>query len=78
MALIGASPGAYGTTLSQTAWLPVLRTLGTEPWFGSRLLVPRAAGVFDAEGALVSDEIRDRLQGFLAGFAAFAARRAEP
>ena len=56
VALIGASPGAYGTTLSQTAWLPVLRTLGTEPWFGGRLLVPRAAGVFDAEGALVSDE----------------------
>src|SRR3569833_2786107 len=28
-AIIGASPGNFGTTLSQAAWLPVLRTLGT-------------------------------------------------
>src|SRR3977135_1947792 len=30
-ALIGASPGGFGTILSQAAWLPVLRTLGTRP-----------------------------------------------
>ena len=28
VALIGASPGGFGTILSQNAWLPVLRTLG--------------------------------------------------
>jgi chromate reductase, NAD(P)H dehydrogenase (quinone) len=28
-ALIGASPGGWGTILSQAAWLPVLRTLGS-------------------------------------------------
>ena len=33
-AVIGASPGAFGTVLSQAAWLPVLRTLGTQPWSG--------------------------------------------
>ena len=38
-ALIGASPGAFGTTLSQSAWLPVLRTLGAQLWFGGRLMV---------------------------------------
>ena len=27
--LIGATPGGMGTAFSQTAWLPVLRTLGT-------------------------------------------------
>jgi NAD(P)H-dependent FMN reductase len=27
-AVIGASPGGFGTILSQAAWLPVLRTLG--------------------------------------------------
>src|SRR5688500_17034626 len=29
--LIGASLGGFGTILSQNAWLPVLRTLGTRP-----------------------------------------------
>src|SRR5215813_14765410 len=32
VALMGASPGGFGTVLSQNAWLPVLRTLGTKPW----------------------------------------------
>lgn len=32
--LIGATPGGMGTPFSQTAWLPVLRTLGTRPFFG--------------------------------------------
>src|SRR5438034_3900049 len=45
-AIMGASPSAFGTTLSQAAWLPVLRTLGTQTWFGGRVLVARAAGVF--------------------------------
>jgi len=48
VALMGASPGALGTALSQNAWLSVLRTLGTEFWSGGRLFVSRAAGVFDA------------------------------
>ena len=29
VAVLGASPGGFGTVLSQNAWLPVLRTLGT-------------------------------------------------
>lgn len=41
VAFIGASPGGFGTILSQEAWLPVLRTLGTQPWFGGRLMVSR-------------------------------------
>jgi chromate reductase len=69
--IIGCSNGPYGTTLSQAAWLPVLRTLGTNPWFGARLLVPRGGSVFDAEGALVSEEIAGRLKSYLEGFAAF-------
>src|SRR5215469_18415602 len=44
-AVIGASAGAFGTLLSQAAWLPVMRTLGTQTWFGGRLMVPRAASV---------------------------------
>src|SRR5216110_2607606 len=52
VALIGASPGGFGTILSQNAWLPVLRTLGAELWSEGRLLVSRAQGVFDESGTL--------------------------
>jgi NAD(P)H-dependent FMN reductase len=45
VAVIGASQGGFGTILSQSAWLPVLRTLGTRAWFGGRLQVSRAATV---------------------------------
>jgi chromate reductase len=70
-ALIGASPGGFGTILSQAAWLPVLRTLGTRPWFGPRLLVSKAQSVFDAEGALQDAQVREQLQNFLFGFVTF-------
>ena len=38
------------------------------------MLVPRGGSVFDAEGALVSEQIRARLHRYVAGFAAFVAR----
>jgi NAD(P)H-dependent FMN reductase len=75
-ALIGASPGAFGTTLSQAAWLPVLRTLGTHAWFGGRLLVARAGGVFDEAGALKDAAIEEQLKQFLAGYVSFVQRAA--
>src|SRR3954451_11427981 len=71
VAVIGASPGGFGTILAQNAWLPVLRTLGTEPWFGGRLMVSRAQGVFDAAGALTDASIEAQLRKFLKGFVAF-------
>ena len=76
--VIGASPGGFGTLLSQTAWLPVLKTLGTAAYFGGRLQVSRADDVFDEEGKLVDDRIREQLRKYLAGFCEFvaAARRA--
>src|SRR6266852_7154050 len=42
VAIMGASLGGFGTILAQDAWLPVLRTLGSRPWFGGRLMVSRA------------------------------------
>lgn len=75
VAVIGASPGGFGTILSQSAWLPVLRTLGTAPWFGGRLMVSRAQGVFDAAGALTDAAVEDQLRKFLAGFVAFIGSR---
>jgi chromate reductase len=75
VAVIGASPGGFGTILSQNAWLPVLRTLGTRPYFGGRLMLSRAGAAFDADGRLVDEAARRNLAGFLAGFAAFAKGR---
>ncbi len=73
-ALLGASPGPYGTNLAQAAWLPVLRTLGAQIWTGGRLQVARAATVFDEAGNLKDPDIEERLRQFLAGYTAFVAR----
>jgi NAD(P)H-dependent FMN reductase len=70
IAVIGASPGAFGTIMAQNAWLPVLRTLGMQPWFGGRLMVSRAGQVFDAEGAMADEKVKAQLQAFLAGYMA--------
>jgi chromate reductase, NAD(P)H dehydrogenase (quinone) len=71
VAVMGASPGGFGTSLSQVAWLPVLRTLGTKPWFGGRLLVSRAQTVFDANGNIVDESLRKQLEQFVRGFIEF-------
>jgi len=71
VAVMGASPGGFGTLLSQTAWLPVLKTLGTAAYFGGRLQVSRASEVFDDDGTLVDERVRDQLRKFLAGFCEF-------
>jgi len=71
VAVMGASPGGFGTVLAQNAWLPVLRTLGMRPWFEGRLLVSRANNVFDESGDMVDEKARKQLQVFLDGFAEF-------
>ena len=73
-ALMGASPGAFGTILSQNAWLPVLRTLGVNLWSGGRMLVPRANAAFDEAGRLADAKASDRLAKFLHGFVAYVGR----
>lgn len=73
-AVIGASPGGFGTTLSQAAWLPVLRTLGAQFWAGGRLQVSRAGSVFDEAGNLRDARVEEQLRQFLAGYAAFVQR----
>src|SRR5436309_15401814 len=74
-ATMGASAGGFGTVLSQTAWLPVLRTLGTQPWFGARLLVSRAANVFDETGGIKDAAVEEQLKKFLAGYVSFLRSR---
>ncbi len=69
-AITGASPGNFGTLLSQEAWLPVMRTLGTVPWFGAKLMVSRAGSVIE-DGRIVDAASEKKLADFIAGFAAF-------
>lgn len=74
VAVIGATPGGFGTVLAQNAWLAVLRTLGTRPWFGAKLHVAGAGKVFDAGGAMVDAKTKEQLQQFLQAFVASLAR----
>ncbi len=69
--LIGASPGMFGTGFSQTAWLPVLRTLDMRPWFGKQLYISAAFKLFDKSGNLTDEKTRKQLTGYMAGFAEY-------
>ena len=73
VAIAGTTPGLGGTALSQTAWLPVVRTLGMLPWFQGRLMLPGAGKIFDGSGAIVDPAIEQRVRAFIEGFAAFVA-----
>jgi NAD(P)H-dependent FMN reductase len=72
--VIGATPGAGGTSLAQAAWLPVLRTLGTLPYFGGRLFVSSANKVFDERGTLTDATVRAQVERYMKGFVAFVSR----
>jgi chromate reductase, NAD(P)H dehydrogenase (quinone) len=73
VAIMGASPSRFGTTLSQVAWLPVIRTLGMRLWSDEKLLVFEARKMFDDTGKLTDAAMRERVVKFVAGFAAFVA-----
>src|SRR5438132_1868220 len=74
VAIAGASPGGFGTILSQNAWLPVFRTLGADLWSG-RLLVSRAGGLIDADGEVTDPATRDNIRKFVTGFVAYVQKR---
>lgn len=73
--IIGASPSRFGTVLSQNAWLPVLRTLGTRPWSGQSLYLSGAHKLFDQSGTLTDEESRKRVQNYVQGFAEFVSNK---
>jgi NAD(P)H-dependent FMN reductase len=70
-AIMGATPGGFGTVLAQAAWLPVLRTLETR-YFTPKMLVSGAGKAFDDDGLLTDTLVRERLVRFLADFVEFA------
>ena len=71
VAIAGASPGGFGTVLSQNAWLPVFRTLGADLWSGGRLAVSRAGSVIDANGEIADAATRDGIRKFMEGFVTY-------
>jgi chromate reductase len=74
VAMIGASPGGFGTILAQDAWLPVVRMLGMRPYFGGRLVMSHAHRAFDDDGEMTDAVTKDRLRDFMRGFVEFAAQ----
>lgn len=68
VAVIGVSPGGFGTILAQNHWMPVLRTLRMRPWVEGRLMVSRATPLFDKDGNLADAKTREQLAAFVAGY----------
>lgn len=71
VAIVGASPGGFGTILSQDAWLPVMRTLRAQLWSGGRVMVSRAGSVFDGAGNIVDERVATALRDYMTGFVAY-------
>jgi len=75
VAIAGASPGGFGTILSQNAWLPVFRTLGADLWSGGRLLLSRADKLVDASGEIGDAATRESIGKFVQGFVGYVDSR---
>lgn len=72
LALCGASAGRGGSRAAQYAWLPILRALGVRLWNGGQLYLPAAGELMGDDGRLVDNDMRERVQGFVRGFAEFS------
>lgn len=72
LALCGASAGRGGSRAAQYAWLPTLRALGVRLWNGGQLYLPAAGGLMGDDGRLADHDMRERVQGFVRGFAEFS------
>ena len=76
VAILGASPGPFGTARSQPVLLPVLRALRTRVFCDAPpFYLSQAGKAFDAQGQLIDPTQRDRLADFLREFVDFTARK---
>jgi NAD(P)H-dependent FMN reductase len=74
IAILGASPGAFGTARSQPVLLPVLRALQARVFSDAPpFYLSTAHQAFGADGQLLDATQRERLAAFLKAFIAFAA-----
>jgi chromate reductase len=74
VALLGASPGGWGTILSQAAWLPVLRTLRMRLWVGDGPFYVSSAGKVIESGMVTDEALQQRLARYVAAFAEHVGR----
>lgn len=71
VAVIGASPGGFGTITAQGAWLQVFHGMGARFFSAKRLMVSGASRVFDEHGNLVDETLSERLDQFIGAFRDF-------
>jgi chromate reductase len=68
VSIVGTSPGRFGTAMANTAWLPVLRGLGTAPWFEKSLMLGGGFKLFE-DGKLTDEATRERVTAYIAAYA---------
>lgn len=69
-ALMGITPGGFGTLSAQTAWLPLIRYLKLRPYFANNLLISSGKQYFNEQGQ-ASDELVQKVKPFVEGFIDF-------
>jgi chromate reductase len=74
VALMGASPGGFGTVLAQNAWLPVIHTLGLRPWFGMSITLSHASEAFGSDGVMTDSAVSEQIRRFMVGFSEFVSQ----
>ncbi len=62
VAVMGATPGMWGTVRMQTAFLPVFTFLNMKPILKPEILIAQAAKKFDAQGKLTDDKAKDLIR----------------
>lgn len=70
LALLGASPGGFGTVMAQAAWLPVLKAVGVRVWTGRSLTLSRAHQTLGPDGEIADAAALENIAGFVGAFAA--------
>jgi NAD(P)H-dependent FMN reductase len=73
--LMTASNGSFGGVRAQLAWLPTFKTLGLIV-YPPQLPIPKAQDVFDENGNIVDQKMKERLEKFAQGFVEFTQKHA--
>ena len=75
-ALMGATPGGFGTAVAQGSCLPMLRALGVNLWAGQRMMVANANTLF-TDGELSNADYQAQMQSFMQGLVQFVQAQAK-
>lgn len=71
VAIMGASPGRYGTTRSQLAMRSLLPVLGMRLMPKPDVMISRVESLVDGDGNLVDEKTRELVRGHLVAFRAW-------